>query len=87
MPHVLPEDVYWRLRNLTRILIWFRANRIDPYDVPIDGSVVWDNNTIVYGVDEEELTTRLLRRWNGLRSFGPDMMCTNGARRRTRRVD
>ena len=86
MPHVLPEDVPWRLRNLTRILLWLHANLIDPYAVPIDGFVVWDNDTIVYGADEEEATTPLLKRWGGFRSFGPDRLCTKGARDRTRGV-
>lgn len=83
MPHVLPEDIPWRLRNLTRIILWFHANQIDPYAVPIDEFVVWDNDVIVYG---EEATAPLLRRWGGFRSLGPDRLCTNGMRRRTRRV-
>lgn len=86
LPHALPEDIPWRLRNVQRIVFWFHSNRIDPYDVPIDGAVVWDNDVIVYGVDEQEVTTPLLRRWGGFRSHGPDRLCTKGIRGRTRGV-
>lgn len=81
---MLPEDIPWRLRNLSRIVLWFHANQIDPYAIPIDGSVVWDNDVIVYGADEDESTTPLLRRWGGFRSFGPDRLCTKGVRNRNR---
>jgi hypothetical protein len=84
MSHVLPEEFEWRFRNLSRIMRWFHANQIDPYAVPIDGHVVWDNDVIVYGTGR---TTPLLRRWGGFRSFGPDRLCTHGVRRRNGSTD